>query len=98
VLELTGTEGGETYTFGRGDGARTVTASGASGLLYGLFHVVRLGEAAFHGDRQRVQHAPALALRMLDHWDNVAVHPVMGQVERGVCRRVAVLGGRPGAR
>ncbi|WP_406413406.1 alpha-glucuronidase [Streptomyces sp. NBC_01614] len=84
VLELTGTEGGETYTFGRGDGRTTVTASGASGLLYGLFHVVRLGEAAFHGgDRQREQHAPALALRMLDHWDNVAVHPVMGQVERG---------------
>ncbi|MFE5888350.1 hypothetical protein ACFQ6E_05400 [Streptomyces sp. NPDC056462] len=83
VLELTGTEGGETYTFGRGDGRTTVTASGASGLLYGLFHVVRLGEAAFRRDRQRERHAPASALRLLDHWDNVAVHPVMGQVERG---------------
>jgi len=27
--------------------------------------------------------APHQLLRMLDHWDNVAVHPVMGQVERG---------------
>ena len=27
--------------------------------------------------------APDQLLRMLDHWDNVAVHPVMGQVERG---------------
>ncbi|MFF5480083.1 hypothetical protein ACFY5C_22465 [Streptomyces sp. NPDC012935] len=52
VLELAGTEGGEGFTSGRGDSRTTVTASGASGLLYGLFHVVRLGEAAFHGDRQ----------------------------------------------
>lgn len=27
--------------------------------------------------------APAMPLRMLDHWDNMTVHPVMGQVERG---------------
>lgn len=27
--------------------------------------------------------APEQPLRMLDHWDNVAAHPVMGQVERG---------------
>ncbi|WP_454051083.1 alpha-glucuronidase [Cellulomonas sp. Marseille-Q8402] len=27
--------------------------------------------------------APEQPLRMLDHWDNVAVHPIMGQVERG---------------
>lgn len=27
--------------------------------------------------------APRQPLRMLDHWDNVAVHAVMGQVERG---------------
>lgn len=28
-------------------------------------------------------HAPTHDLRVLDHWDNVSVHPVMGQVERG---------------
>src|SRR5690606_24559424 len=27
--------------------------------------------------------APAAPLRMLDHWDNIDVHPWMGQVERG---------------
>ncbi|PWD51298.1 alpha-glucuronidase [Serinibacter arcticus] len=27
--------------------------------------------------------APHQPLRMLDHWDNIAVHPVMGQIERG---------------
>ena len=86
VLELTGPaggDGGEAFTFERGDGRTTVTASGGSGLLYGLFHVVRLGESAFQGAQERAEHRPESALRMLDHWDNVAVHPVMGQVERG---------------
>ncbi|WP_128431026.1 alpha-glucuronidase [Streptomyces cyaneus] len=83
VLELTGADASEGFTFERGDGCTTVTATGQSGLLYGLFHVVRLGEDAFRKQRPRETHGPALALRMLDHWDNVAVHPVMGQVERG---------------
>jgi alpha-glucuronidase len=52
-------------------------------LLYGWFHVVRLGAAAFAGEWAVQEQRPAVRLRMLDHWDNVAVHPVMGQVERG---------------
>ncbi|WP_031480457.1 alpha-glucuronidase [Streptomyces bicolor] len=86
VLELTGAEsgsGGEAFTFERGAGRTTVAACGGPGLLYGLFHVVRLREAAFQGSYGPEEHRPASALRMLDHWDNVAVHPVMGQVERG---------------
>ncbi|KUM76221.1 alpha-glucuronidase [Streptomyces curacoi] len=75
--------GDEGFTCRREDGRTTVSAAGGAGLLYGLFHVVRLGEDAFRGRRPRKTHVPALALRMLDHWDNVAVHPVMGQVERG---------------
>ena len=75
--------GGEGFAAVREGGTTTVTASGGRGLLYGLFHVVRRGEAAFTGEWAREVHRPALALRMLDHWDNVAVHPVMGQVERG---------------
>ena len=75
--------GAEGFAFGRDDGTTTVTASGPRGLLYGLFHVVRLGAAAFAGPVAREEHRPATALRMLDHWDNVSVHPVMGQVERG---------------
>ncbi|MFJ9902398.1 alpha-glucuronidase [Streptomyces sp. NPDC101152] len=83
VLESTGEDGSEAFTLGHRDGRTTVTASGGRGLLYGFFHVVRLGEAAFRGERHPETHRPAVAVRMLDHWDNVAVHPVMGQVERG---------------
>ncbi|WP_309062317.1 alpha-glucuronidase [Streptomyces sp.] len=84
VLEPAGDDlGDEGFALTRRGGTTTVTASGERGLLYGLFHVVRLGEDAFRGERAREVHRPALATRMLDHWDNVAVHPVMGQVERG---------------
>ncbi|WP_217236137.1 alpha-glucuronidase [Streptomyces sp. AC555_RSS877] len=83
VLELTGSDGSEAFTYEREGGRTTVTASGQAGLLHGLFHVVRLGEDAFRGEPVRETHRPAVALRMVDHWDNVAVHPVMGQVERG---------------
>ena len=84
-----GTEG---FALTRGDGRVLVEAAAGAGLLYGLFHVVRLGEGAFTGPagdgtgaRGRVteRHRPAYDRRMLDHWDNVDVHPVMGQVERG---------------
>ncbi|ANC31383.1 alpha-glucuronidase [Isoptericola dokdonensis] len=71
------------FTVARTDGRPTVTARTPTGLLHGWFHVVRRGEAAFTGPEGTEQHAPAAALRMLDHWDNVDVHPVMGQVERG---------------
>ncbi|MEU9350903.1 alpha-glucuronidase [Streptomyces griseoloalbus] len=88
ILELAGDGlggdlGDEGFALTRRGGTTTITASGERGLLYGLFHVVRLGEGAFAGERAREVHRPALATRMLDHWDNVAVHPVMGQVERG---------------
>lgn len=67
-------------------GRVTVTAADPAALLHGWFHVVRLGEPAFTGgpgDPDVEHHAPASALQVLDHWDNVDVHPVMGQVERG---------------
>lgn len=75
--------GGEDFAVERRDGVTVVLAGGPAGLLYGFFHVVRLGEAAFVGPLGDSVHRPALRLRMVDHWDNVAVHPVMGQVERG---------------
>ncbi|MFK0057833.1 alpha-glucuronidase [Streptomyces werraensis] len=84
VLEVTGgSPDDESYTLQRERGTTTLTAPSGRGLLYGLFHVVRLGEDAFTGDLAPRTHRPALTTRMLDHWDNVAVHPVMGQVERG---------------
>ncbi|WP_217698382.1 alpha-glucuronidase [Streptacidiphilus griseoplanus] len=75
--------GDEGYTLARQGGVTVVLADAPAGLLYGLFHVVRLGESAFGGDRAPELHRPAVRSRMLDHWDNVDVHPVMGQVERG---------------
>lgn len=73
----------ESFRFMREAGAVVVQAETDAGLLHGLFHVVRLGEAAFEGPDADETHAPATDLRMLDHWDNVDAHPVMGQVERG---------------
>jgi len=70
-------------------GTLAVRAGGPAGLLYGMFHLVRLGAAAFAEGAfaataaEPEVHRPAMAQRMLDHWDNVAVHEVMGQVERG---------------
>ncbi|MEU6727625.1 alpha-glucuronidase [Nonomuraea wenchangensis] len=84
VAAEAGPTGAEGYALARRDGVTVVVADAPAGLLYGLFHLVRLGEAAFApGDRPVERHAPATARRMLDHWDNIAVHPVMGQVERG---------------
>ncbi|WP_246083623.1 alpha-glucuronidase [Nonomuraea diastatica] len=75
--------GEEGYLLARRDGVTVVLADDPAGLLYGLFHVVRLGEEAFTGERPAEPHRPAARRRMLDHWDNIDVHPVMGQVERG---------------
>ncbi|MCX5323393.1 alpha-glucuronidase [Streptomyces sp. NBC_00120] len=74
--------GPEGFTLTRSRGRTTVTAAAPAGLLYGFFHVVRLGAAAFT-DAPEQTHRPALSRRMLNHWDNIDVHPVMGQVERG---------------
>ncbi|MFB7756475.1 glycoside hydrolase family 20 zincin-like fold domain-containing protein, partial [Streptomyces sp. NPDC056121] len=74
--------GPEGFTLTRSGGRTTVTAAAPAGLLYGFFHVVRLGAAAFD-DAPEQTHRPALSRRMLNHWDNIDVHPVMGQVERG---------------
>ncbi|WP_435738538.1 alpha-glucuronidase [Cellulosimicrobium sp. PMB13] len=70
--------GGEGFAVGQRDGGLDVAADDDAGLVHAWFHVVRTGGATEPG-----RHDPAHALRMLDHWDNVDVHPVMGQVERG---------------
>ena len=81
--EVGGTLGAEGFALARADGVTVVVADTAHGLMYGFFHVLRLGEDAFGADRPTEAHRPALAHRILNHWDNVDVHPVMGQVERG---------------
>jgi alpha-glucuronidase len=73
----------EGFVLSRQHEVTVLVAGGPAGLLYGFLHLVRLGEVAFSADRPMEQHRPAMRRRMVDHWDNVAVHDVMGQVERG---------------
>lgn len=78
--------GPDGYVVERVDQALVVRATSGAGLLQGLWHVVRAGEAGFAaepGPRVVGTFAPSAPIRMLDHWDNMTVHPVMGQVERG---------------
>ncbi|MCG5217672.1 alpha-glucuronidase [Streptosporangium sp. KLBMP 9127] len=75
--------GAEGFVLACRDGVTVVLADEPAGLLYGLFQVVRLGESAFGSARPVERHRPATRRRMIDHWDNIDVHPVMGQVERG---------------
>ncbi|MEZ3159023.1 alpha-glucuronidase [Microbacterium sp. BWT-B31] len=83
VVEASAATGPEAFEISRADGTTRVRAGGEAGALYGWFHIVRLGAAAFADDLPTTTHEPQHALRMLDHWDNLDVHPVMGQVERG---------------
>ncbi|GAA1371644.1 alpha-glucuronidase [Catellatospora chokoriensis] len=75
--------GAEGFALGRRDGVTVVLADEPAGLLHGLFQVVRLGETAFGATQPIEVHHPVTARRMLNHWDNIDAHPVMGQVERG---------------
>ena len=81
ALVLTAGHGaGDGFSVSHRDGVTVVAADGPAGLLHGWFALARHG---FAGDAVAGRHEPAVGLRVLDHWDNVDVHPVMGQVERG---------------
>ncbi|MFC7455918.1 alpha-glucuronidase [Brachybacterium sp. GCM10030267] len=63
-----------------------VIGGGERGLLYGFYATLLAAPpepTSSAGAGQWEIHAPRHAIRMLDHWDNLEVHPVMGQVERG---------------
>ncbi len=83
AIDPSGGAGEEGFVLSRQEGTTVVSGGGERGLLYGFFHLVRLGEAAFAGERGPECHRPAIPVRMLDHWDNLEPHPVTGQVERG---------------
>ncbi|GIF23741.1 alpha-glucuronidase [Actinoplanes tereljensis] len=73
-----GSLGGEGYELSGDETCTVLRAGQPHGLLYGLFHLLRSDDSPATGVFR-----PAVPRRMLDHWDNVDVHPVMGQVERG---------------
>jgi len=80
---LDGELGRQGFVVDRDDDALVVVAATPTGLLAGWHHVLRRGEHAFDEASGLVEHVPAVAVRKLDHWDNVAADSPMGPVERG---------------
>lgn len=81
VFELKDGEGrDEGFTLRSAAGRREVLATSERGLLDGYFHLLRAGALEALDDGE---YRPAMQIRMLDHWDNIQDHPVMGPVERG---------------
>lgn len=56
----------------------TLTAGGTSGLLYGVFHLLRLMSSLASLSGIDIREKPASQLRMLNQWDNAD-----GSIERG---------------
>ncbi|TCC39183.1 alpha-glucuronidase [Kribbella capetownensis] len=73
--------GAEGFVVARRGNNLVVAAEAGRGLLYGYFYVLRYFE--WMTSEFVVVERPAIAIRMLDHWDNLVPHPRMGAVERG---------------
>jgi len=58
--------------------ATVIAANDATGVLYGVFHFLRLLQTHQSLERLNLSSAPQTQLRLLDHWDNLD-----GSVERG---------------
>ncbi len=74
------TEGGyliESITTG-GKPATAIVSRDDAGVLYGVFHFVRLMQSGESRLRLSLSSEPAITLRMLNHWDNLD-----GSIERG---------------
>lgn len=61
-----------------GKKATVVASLTDKGLLYGVFHLLRLVQLNEFSDQLNVKEKPSYALRILNHWDNLD-----GTVERG---------------
>ncbi len=61
-----------------GKKATVVASLTDKGLLYGVFHLLRLVQMNDFSDQLNVKEKPSYALRILNHWDNLD-----GTVERG---------------
>ena len=48
-----------------------ITANSEMGLLYGVFHFLRLLQTEQSIEKLNIKEVPRLALRMLNHWDNL---------------------------
>jgi alpha-glucuronidase len=82
-LAALGHEGFRIRSFKLGGHSVTVIASsGETGVLYGVFHFLRLMQTLQSVGHLDVSQKPRLQLRVLDHWDNLD-----GSVERGYAGR-----------
>jgi len=54
-----------------GHSTLVIAAEDDVGVLYGVFHLLRLMQTRQPLDRLEVQERPAIQLRILDHWDNL---------------------------
>jgi alpha-glucuronidase len=74
-----GNEGYVIKTVTSGNIRRTVIASsGKAGLLYGVYHLLRLIQTNDLPDKLNVKEKPSYSIRILNHWDNLD-----GSIERG---------------
>jgi alpha-glucuronidase len=62
--------------------ATVIASEGPRGVLYGTFHLLRLAGTGAPLGALAVSQRPRIALRMLDHWDNLD-----GSIERGYAGR-----------
>jgi alpha-glucuronidase len=72
---------GYRITTGR-EGRTTVAAQRVTGLLYGVYHLLRLQETGADLTGLDVEESPAYDRRLLNHWDNMN-----GSIERGYAGR-----------
>lgn len=68
----------EAYHVYEESGKLTIEASDSSGILYGVFELIRQMQTGGSLHVLNVTKAPAMPMRMLDHWDNMD-----GSIERG---------------
>ena len=61
-----------------GKAVTVIAANADKGLLYGVFHYLRLAATGARLDTLNVRERPRIGLRLLNHWDNLD-----GTVERG---------------
>ncbi|WP_336969130.1 alpha-glucuronidase family glycosyl hydrolase [Sphingobium aromaticiconvertens] len=61
-----------------GKGVTVIAANADRGLLYGVFHYLRLAATGAPLDALKIRESPRIGLRLLNHWDNLD-----GTVERG---------------
>ncbi|QRX63270.1 alpha-glucuronidase [Dysgonomonadaceae bacterium zrk40] len=78
-LQKSGKEGYVIRTVEQGNRRTTVVASvGEAGLLYGVYHLLRLIQTGSYNDSLAISEQPRYDIRILNHWDNLN-----GTVERG---------------